>query len=235
MFNIKGFIKTSLVDWDGKITSVIFLPNCNFRCPFCHNKELVLNPNEFENISIEEIDSFLLENKDFVDGVVITGGEPTLHKNLPELCKHFKEMGLLVKIDTNGSNPEMLKHLIDQKLIDYVAMDIKAPLSNVKKYCNSTGLEEVNIENIKKSIDILRKSDIDFEFRTTVVPTLHTAEDIAEISRFVGRESKLILQNFTPRNTLNNEFTRIKPYEREELKRMAEIVKGYVKDIKVRG
>jgi len=235
MFNIKGFIKTSLVDWDGKITSVIFLPNCNFRCPFCHNKELVLNPNGFENIPIERIDSFLLENKDFIDGVVITGGEPTLHRNLPELCRHFKEMGLSVKLDTNGSNPEMLKHLIDQKLIDYVAMDIKAPLSDVKKYCNSTGIKDVNIENIKKSIDILKKSDIDFEFRTTVVPTLHTTEDIVEISRFVGQESKLILQNFIPKNTLNDEFTKIKPYETEELKEMAEIAKKYVNDIKVRG
>ena len=235
MFNIKGFIKTSLVDWDGKITSVIFLPHCNFRCPFCHNKDIVLNPNEFENISIEGIDSFLLENRDFIDGVVITGGEPTLHENLPDLCRHFKKLGLLVKLDTNGSNPEMLRYLIKQKLVDYVAMDIKAPISDAKKYHISAGLDNLDIEKIKKSIDILKNTNIESEFRTTIVPGLHTVEDVIEISKSIGKESRFILQNFSPKNTLDDKFTGIKPYQREELEKMAMAAKKYVDNVKVRG
>jgi pyruvate formate lyase activating enzyme len=234
MLDIKGFIKTSLIDWDGKVTSVIFLPKCNFRCPFCHNHELVLNPEKYNSVSLEEIDSFLLENRDFIDGVVITGGEPTVHVDLPELCKHFKKLGLMVKLDTNGSNPEMLKHLIDQNLVDYVAMDIKAPLSNATKYLNSIGLKNADLDNVKKSMEILKKSNVDYEFRTTVVPSLHTAKDIVEISKEIGSKSKLVLQNFNSQSTLDTRFNKIKPYEREELEKMAEAARRYVSEVKIR-
>ena len=128
MPRIAGFNRTSLLDWDGCVTAVIYLPSCNFRCPFCHNRELVLTPEVYEDVPLEFVEDYISENREFLDGIVITGGEPTIHRDLPELVKRIKALGMKVKLDTNGTNPEMLKDLIDAGLIDYVAMDLKAPL-----------------------------------------------------------------------------------------------------------
>ena len=144
---IIGFIETSLLDWDGHIVASIYLPGCNFRCPYCHNKNAVLNPNSFDEIPIDYIESYISENKDFLDGIVVSGGEPTIHDDLQDLLRKIKGLGLKVKLDTNGTNPNMLEYLISENLIDYIAMDIKAPLNT--KYSDAAGVE-VNLEDIKR-------------------------------------------------------------------------------------
>ena len=194
--DIKGFLDVSFVDWDGKVCSVIFLSNCNFRCPFCHNVNLVLRPEKLETVPFKIIENNLKRQKDWIDGVCITGGEPTLHSTLPELCIKIKKMGFLVKMDTNGTNPTMLKELIDSKLVDYVAMDIKAPLT-LEKYSKATDVNtEELLENAKKSIQILIESNIDYEFRTTVVPTIHSVDDVKQICQGIQGCKKYVLQEF---------------------------------------
>ena len=141
---IKGFIDLSLSDWDGKLCSVIFLPGCNLRCPFCYNSTLVLHPETVETVPFLHVEDYLRKQRSWIDGVCITGGEPTIHKDLPELCSKLKETGFLVKVDTNGTYPKMVKKLIDNGLVDYIAMDIKAPLT-VEKYSKATG---ANVEKL---------------------------------------------------------------------------------------
>jgi pyruvate formate lyase activating enzyme len=184
------------VDWDGKISSVLFLPTCNFRCPFCHNVNLVLYHEKMETIPFEYIEEQLEKQKGWADGVCITGGEPTLHSSLPELCSRIKKMGFMVKLDTNGTNPTLLKELLDLKLLDYVAMDIKAPLT-IEKYSKATGVNaEKLLENVKESIRLLMTSGIDYEFRTTVVPSIHTLDDIKQVCRSLKGCRKYVLQKF---------------------------------------
>jgi pyruvate formate lyase activating enzyme len=193
---IKGFVDISFVDWDRKVSSVIFLPNCNFRCPFCHNVNLVLNPETIETIPFNNIVDQLKKQKGWIDGVCITGGEPTLNNDLPELCSNIKNMGFLVKLDTNGTNSNMLKELIDQNLVDYVAMDIKAPL-NIEKYSKACGVNTGKLlKNVKNSIKLLLRSRIDYEFRTTVVPTIHNIDDIKQICQSLKDCKKYVLQKF---------------------------------------
>ena len=184
------------MDWDGKISSVLFLPTCNFLCPFCHNVNLVLCTEKLDTIPFEYIEDQLKKQKGWTDGVCITGGEPTLHSSLPELCSRIKKMGLMVKLDTNGTNPTMLKELMDMKLVDYVAMDIKAPLT-IEKYSKATGVNaEKLLENVKESIRLLMESGIDYEFRTTVVPSIHSLEDIKQVCRSLKGCRKYVLQKF---------------------------------------
>ncbi len=194
--DIKGFLDISFVDWDGKICSVIFFPSCNFRCPFCHNVNLVLNPEKLDTIPFGYIEDQLKRQRGWTDGVCITGGEPTLYSNLPELCSRIKKMGFLVKLDTNGTNPALLKELMDRRLVDYVAMDIKAPLTE-KKYSKATGVKaEKLLKKVKESIKLLMESNVDYEFRTTVVPTIHEEDDIEHICRSLVGCRKYVLQKF---------------------------------------
>ncbi|MCJ7721918.1 anaerobic ribonucleoside-triphosphate reductase activating protein [Candidatus Bathyarchaeota archaeon] len=194
--DVKGFVDISFVDWDGKISSVIFISCCNFRCPFCHNVNLVLNPEKLDTTPFEYIEDQLKKQKGWTDGVCITGGEPTLQTCLPELCSRIKKMGFLVKLDTNGTNPTLLKELMDKKLVDYIAMDIKAPLTT-EKYSKATGVNvEKMLENVKESIRLLLESSMDYEFRTTVVPTIHDLEDIKQICRSLRGCRKYVLQKF---------------------------------------
>ena len=194
--DVKGFIDTSFVDWDGKISSVLFLPSCNFRCPFCHNVNLVLCPEKLDTIPLEYIEDQLKQQKGWTDGVCITGGEPTLNNSLPELCSRIKKIGFMVKLDTNGTNPTMLKELLDRKLLDYVAMDIKAPLTT-EKYSRATGVNaEKLLENVKESIRLLMESGTDYEFRTTVIPSIHTLDDIKQVCLSLKGCRKYVLQKF---------------------------------------
>lgn len=232
MIEIKGFIKTSMVDWDGKVTSVIFLPNCNFRCPMCHNYELVLNSSKCQSISISDIKRYLEMHSDFIDGVVITGGEPTMHKDLSSLIKQFKDMGFQIKLDTNGSFPDVIRNLVEKELVDYVAMDVKAPLTD-GKYKKVAGVD-VKISRIRESVDYLMKSGIEYEFRTTVVPTLHTEEDIIEIAREIEGAKKFVLQKFEPKNAMDEKLRKLKPHDASYLRQLAEKCKYFVSKIKVR-
>ena len=230
---IKGFIETSMLDWEGMIISTLYVPYCNFRCPYCQNSGLVLSPQQYETIPLEKITDFLVKKKDWIEGICLTGGEPCLFKDLPDFLKKIRETEAKIKLDTNGAFPEMLKKVIKEKLIDYVAMDIKAPIEE-DKYNQSAGIK-VDLSKIKESIEIIMTSDIDYEFRTTVVPTLHTQEDIVEIARYIQGAKKYALQNFSNKEVMNPSFKEIKPYRREELKKMAKLASPYVTICKVRG
>jgi pyruvate formate lyase activating enzyme len=233
---IKGFLDVSFVDWDGKVSSVIFLPNCNFRCPFCHNVNLVLNPENLESIPFEHVEGLLRKQKGWIDGVCITGGEPTLHSDLPDLCSRLKKMGFSVKLDTNGTNPTMLKELVDRKLVNYVALDIKAPLT-IEKYGEAAGVKaEEMLERVKESIELLLESDIDYEFRTTVVPDIHDMDDIEQISRSVRRCKKYVLQKFDislGKTSIDPSFTS-KSLTDEEMQKFLTVAKKFIPNTKIR-
>jgi len=234
---VKGFVDLSFVDWDAKVSSVLFLPNCNFRCPFCHNVNLVLNPETIETIPFEYLDEQLNNQKGWTDGVCITGGEPTLHNDLTDLCSKIKQMGFLVKLDTNGTNPIMLKELLDKKLVDYVAMDVKAPLTP-EKYSKAIGVNsEKLLKNVKESISLLMNSGIDYEFRTTVVPTLHDSDDIVQICKFLKGCKKYVLQKFDVnigQTVLDPTFT-TKTITNETMQKFLEVAKQIIPNTKARG
>ena len=184
---IKGFIETSFVDWDGKIASVIFLPGCNFKCIFCHNHKLVFNYEKLPDISWKEIKNKLTHHKEWIDGVCISGGEPLMDPCLISLIEEIRDMGFLIKLDTNGSFPGKLKNLFDNKLIDYAAMDLKAPLDERYNHITKT---KVDLSRIRESIDLVKNSRIGYEFRTTMVPgylgkdeLISIAKEIKEIGR----------------------------------------------------
>ncbi len=224
-------IETSLIDWEGKIVSTLYLPSCNFRCPYCYNCDLILHPENFPNISQRKIDNFLLERKDFIDGICMSGGEPTLFPDLPAYFKKLKDKGFLIKLDTNGTNPKLLKNLIDFELVDYIAMDIKSSL-DFDNYSNSAGIKDkMMLENVKGSIELIMNSKISYEFRTTVVPLLHSEETIMKIARYISGAKKYVLQNFSNlEKTLDPSFQKIKPYSDEKIQELSEKAKKYVPD-----
>lgn len=189
-----GLDKMSLLDYEDYISAVIFAPKCNFRCPFCHNGDSVLNSTT--EIPFEEIVSYLKSRKGLLDAVVVTGGEPTLMNDLKNKIRQIKELGYEVKLDTNGTNPELLEHLIKEKLIDYVAMDIK---NSPAKYALTAGCQKVDLDKIKQSIAILKTSGIRYEFRTTLVKEFHDFSDIPEIGKLVEGAKKIYLQKFVDR------------------------------------
>lgn len=189
--NIQGFTKTTLLDYPGKVAATIFLGGCNFRCPFCHNASLVLSPEQTPPYSLEDILRTLKKRRRVLDGVCISGGEPTLDANLPALCKCIKDLGYSIKLDTNGTNPDLLEELAEAHLIDYAAMDIKTSLQN---YPLLTGVSRPDIDKIRQSAQWLLAGPIPFEFRTTVVRELHSDEDFIEISRWLAGAPKYYLQ-----------------------------------------
>ena len=222
-------IETSLIDWEGKIVSTLYLPLCNFRCPYCHNYDLVLNSEKFPNISQRKIDNFLLERKDFIDGICMSGGEPTLYPDLPTYFKKIRDKGFLIKLDTNGTNPKMLEKLLNLSLVDYIAMDIKSSL-DFDNYFKSAGIKDkMMLEKVKDSIEIIINSKINYEFRTTIVPLLHSEETIMEIARYISGAKKYVLQNFSPlEKTLDPSYQKIKPYSDEKIQELSEKAKKYV-------
>jgi len=231
--DIKGFIETSLIDWDGKVVSVIFLPGCNFRCPYCQNMDLVDHPEKFKTVPEERIFEYLESHRDFIDGVCITGGEPTIHKDkgLTEFIRHVKQEGFLVKLDTNGSDPAYIKDLVHKKLIDFVAMDVKAPLEAYNKAVSV----KVDTNMIKESIDFLRSGEIDYEFRTTIAPTIFGPEEIEDAAKLIAGAKKYVLQQFEPENCLDIELKKLKPADIEAVSQMMDIAKKYVKNVIYRG
>ncbi len=228
-YPIKGFLETSFSDWPGKMVSVLFLPSCNFRCRYCHNHELVLQPGKYSNFPWEVILAGLQKRKGWIDGVCLTGGEPTLHPWLPRLIRELRSATevtlhgepLPIKLDTNGSNAEVLEQLINEGLVDYVAMDLKAPLQ-ADRYSAITGtsLGEEEMERIQASIQILLRGKVDYEFRTTLVPTLLEEEEIYDLARRVRGAPRYNLQNFKPQETLDGSLRKVAPADPELLRRM---------------
>jgi len=216
---IKGFIETSFIDWRGCLSSVIFTGGCNFRCPYCHNPDLVLNPGALEDIPYSYIFSILKKFKKWIHRVVVTGGEPTIHKYLITFLKRLKHEGITVKLDTNGSNPSVLKTLVKEGLIDYVAMDVKGPIERYSRWCGI----DVDTSAIKESIGFLLEGHIDYEFRMTVVPFLHKEEDIYEVARYIRGTKRFYIQEFKARNTLNPSYSSIKPFPDDMLIRIKRI------------
>lgn len=195
---ISGFDKLTLLNYPDKLACTIFTSGCNLRCPFCHNSGLVTN--NYNEISFDSIYEYLKKRIGILDGVCITGGEPLIHADIKNYIKKIKDLGYLVKIDTNGCNPKLLKELIDLKLVDYIAMDIKNIYS---KYDITSGVK-VNIDNIKKSISIIENSGIDYEFRTTIVKEFHSTQDIKEILSYISSNSNYYIQNFKNSNDVFN-------------------------------
>ena len=186
---IKSINKTTLLDYPGKVAATIFLAGCNMNCSFCHNKDLI-RMDESNSISKIELFEFLEKRKNELDGVCITGGEPTLNSDLLSLIKDIKNLGYLVKLDTNGTNPDMVSYLINEKLVDYIAMDIKTSFEHYKEITNSNN----NVQDIIKSVDIIRNSNVDHEFRTTVISDIKL-DDLVSIAKYIS-PSKYYLQEF---------------------------------------
>ena len=189
-----GIDKFSLLDYDEKVSVVLFSPACNFRCPFCHNGKSVLNSNT--PILFEEILEYLKSRVGLIDAVVFTGGEPTLMPELKERIKAVKELGFLIKLDTNGTNPKVIEELLNEGLLDYIAMDIK---NSESMYLETAGCLQINMENIKNSIKIIENSGVNYEFRTTLVKEYHSEKSIREMADLVKGAKQLYLQKFVDR------------------------------------
>jgi len=232
---IKGFVDLSMVDWDGHVVSVVWTPGCNLKCGFCFNRSLVLNPESLPDVPEEKVLSFLDSNRGFLDGLCITGGEPTLQPDLDVFCREVKRLGLKVKLDSNGSNPAVLKNLISCGLIDYVALDVKAPLS-VEAYYRASGVasEEI-VERVEESVNLLMNSSVDYEFRTTVVPGLHREEDIRRICERIHGAKRYVLQAYRPGDTIDPKFKALKPPSQEFMLKLAKLASTYVKEVHIRG
>ncbi len=226
---IDGLQKLTLLDFPEKMACTVFTHGCNFRCPFCHNASLVEGA-ENEHISVDEIESFLKKRQGILDGVAITGGEPLLQKDIKDFIKTVRSYGFLVKLDTNGSYPEKLKELIDEGLVDYVAMDIK---NSPEKYSVTVGVENFDLTPVQKSIDILRNSKIDFEFRTTVVKELHEAEDFEKIGKWLEGTKKYFLQQFVDSGDLL--CGGMSAHDEDTLRGFLEIVQKYIPGAELRG
>lgn len=226
-----GLNKLTLLDFPGHIAATLFTGNCNFRCPFCHNSSLVLNPSSTPSISEEEILSFLDSRKGKLEGVCITGGEPTLWSDLPEFIKKVKAKGFEVKLDTNGTNPDMLSYLAENSLIDFVAVDIK---SSLKDYPVVSGVENLNISDIERTVSYLLKNSVPYEFRTTVVKPLHNSDSFRKIGLLIKGASAYYLQQFKDSGNLicSNGLS---AFSKDELEEFADIVREFVPNTHVRG
>lgn len=231
MAEIKGLEKFSSKDFPGHISSTVFLGGCNFRCPFCHNADLVLRPETIETLPVDFFLSYLDGRKGWLEGVCLSGGEPLLSGDIEVLARVVKDRGLLVKIDTNGSFPDRLEKLIAAGLVDYAALDVKAP---PEKYV-STVRAVVDPADIARSAAVLRSSGLPTVFRTTFVPGLLGREDMLRIGKWLGGAGTFQLQAFSPRNTLDPSFLDVRPYPREEMLFNAEMLRSYFSDVRVEG
>ncbi|MFH1150479.1 MAG: anaerobic ribonucleoside-triphosphate reductase activating protein [Actinomycetota bacterium] len=232
---IKGFIPSSMLDWEGMLVSTVFLPRCNFRCPFCQNPDLVLSPSTLETVPLGVVLDFLADRKGWIEGVCITGGEPCLQEDLPDLCASLRGAGVRVKLDTNGSLPEALSGLMDEGLIDYVAMDVKAPLEP-GPYRVATGVDDPGLlDRVLESIELIRLSGLEREFRTTVVPMMHGPDEVSRIAKSLEGEGRYVLQHFSPRDTLDPRFAALRPFTEEDMDGMLAAARRHVPGTIVRG
>ncbi len=227
---IKGFIKNSFVDYPGKVAATVFTGGCNFSCPFCHNGELVKSPGKMKTIETWEIFEFLEKRKGLIDGLVITGGEPTLWPGLRDFIIKVRNMGFLVKLDSNGYEPLILEKLFQDKLIDYIAMDIK---NSPEKYGETTGLRQLDISRIIKSVELIKNSGVKYEFRTTVMKEFHSREDFIKIGHWLQGTEKYVLQNYNPKEGQVEDkiFT---PFSKDELLEYKNLLSDYIKNVEIR-
>ena len=228
---VKGFEKTSLIDFRSNITSVVFVGGCSMRCGFCYNPDLVMSPDELPDISDEEIFGYLESQQGFIDGVCITGGEPCMQAGFEEFCARVKDCGLLVKVNTNGLHPDVLTRLLDRKLVDYIAMDVKAPAA---KYSEIAGVE-VDAEIVRESIGIIMKIGVDYAFHTTPVPGLVGMEEIREIARDLIPGARLLALNSfrSDRSLMDKTLENRDVFTNEELQEIKSAAEEYIKEVEV--
>jgi pyruvate formate lyase activating enzyme len=229
---IKGFVETSFCDWDGKISSVIFLPGCNLRCPFCQNGPLVTGYEDLPTVDLDLIAGYLRGKRDWIDGVVITGGEPTIWAGLAELAADIKRWGFGVKLDTNGTNPDALRDLLGEGLVDYVAMDVKSALD--ERYHRAAGVT-VDLEALRRSIAGLLSLGEACEFRTTLVPGIVGGDEVEEIAKSIEGARKYVLQRFVPDNSLDRPLRQALPYRDDFIAQLVERAGTYVHKCFYRG
>lgn len=231
---LRGWQRTSLIEYPGKISTVLFSGGCNFRCPFCYNRDLVLNPRKMGQIRESAVLEYLLENKGLYHAAMVTGGEPTMNPDLPDFLLRLRSCNLLTGIETNGTNPRMLESLIKKGLVNFVSMDVKAPLV-WEKYKAAAGIRQRRLfENVKRSIKILLRSKIDYEFRTTIVPGIHELDDIVKISKSLRGAKKYVLQQFLPQNTIEEGLKRVRPYPAKQLLELRRKIKPCFGSVEVR-
>lgn len=225
-----GYEKFSMVDFDEKIACTVFTGGCNFRCPFCQNGALVVGNVKAEQIDENEVFDYLQKRKGLVDAVCVTGGEPTLQPDLKDFLSKVRDMGYLTKLDTNGLRPDVLKSVLDEKLVDYVAMDVK---NSLKKYAVTVGLNEVDTAKIKESVETLLNGNVDYEFRTTLIKEFHTAEDMREIADLINGAKKYFMQKYKDNEgCIAHGFS---PVEKDEAEKFKTLFDGKVAKIGLRG
>lgn len=227
---IHGFNKLTLLDYPGKVGCTVFLGGCNFRCPFCHNAGLVISPEHEPVVNEEEVLTVLSKRQGILEGVCITGGEPTLSKDLAVFLEKIKHLDYPVKLDTNGYQPQTLKELAKEKLIDYVAMDIK---NSPQKYALTTGVLQIEMDRIEESVSYLMESSLEYEFRTTVVRELHQISDFIAIGKWLSGCARYYLQAY--RETENVITPVFSGYNKEELQKFCGLLKEWIPSVEVRG
>ncbi len=226
---IHGLAKMTLLDFPGRVACTVFLGACDFRCPYCHNFELV-DGSAPPVMDEEDLFSFLEKRKGLLDGVAVTGGEPCLNKDLPALLRRIRQMGYMTKLDTNGNHPDMLKKLLDEDLLDYVAMDIK---NSPDKYAITIGKDKIDLAPIRESISLIMGSKIDYEFRTTVVDEFHKISDFEEIGAMIEGAKRYFIQPFTDRDTVP--FGNLHAPGKADLEAYLALVRRYVPNAELRG
>lgn len=228
---IGGLQKTSLIDYPDKVSCIVFTLGCNFRCPFCQNVDLVVNTKETPVISENYFFKFLGSRNGLLDAVVITGGEPLLQRDIGGFVRKIRSMGFLVKIDTNGYFPEILKNLISKKLVDYIAMDVKASPSKYEKACG----KKVDMGKIRESVKIIMNSGVGYEFRTTALPAVQTPRDFIKIGKWLKGAEKYVIQKFSNEKTLDRKFEKKDPYTSKEMERIRKSLSKFFDKCEVRG
>ncbi len=213
---VVGYTENSLSDWGGRVSWVVFTPGCNFRCPFCHNPSLV--EDRETDLDPEQTAARILSRRGWLDGVVVSGGEPTLQQGLAGWLRGLKTAGISLKLDTNGSRPDFLEKMLGEELLDSVSMDIKAAPER-SKYNRACGTE-ADLEKIRRSVELLNGSGVEVEYRTTAVPGLLEEEDVGEIARWLGEGARWVLRDFRPGNCLDGAYNRIRPFSAEQMQRL---------------
>jgi pyruvate formate lyase activating enzyme len=227
---IVGIDRLSLSDYPGKLCANLIIPGCNFRCPYCSESELIFDFIPMPKISEDQVIAFLHPRLGFLDGVCLTGGEPTIHRGLPAFLERLKSIGSYVKLDTNGSNPRRLGHVLGRKFVNYVAMDVKVPL---KRYTEAVGYR-ISPDELLDSIQLIRRSGVDYEFRTTVVPGFVDGDDLEEIVKTIAGSKRYVLQGFKPGGTLSKEFGDVEPYSLVEMRQFVDRVSPYFSEVVLR-
>ena len=228
---IAGLQKLTLIDYPGRPACTIFLAGCNLSCPWCHSPDLVLKEKikKVPQIEKEDLFEFLRKRRSVLEGVVICGGEPTVHGELPKFIKEISSLGYKVKLDTNGTNPEMIKRIVEDDLVDYIAMDLKAPLNKYKELVGTSP----DPEKIRRSIAMIKKMD-DYEFRTTLIPNVHNKESLILILEEIEGVKNFYLQNFRGKRTLSSEFEGKSGFTKKEMKKFKEVAQKYVQNCQIR-